>query len=159
MKKPTILTLSALSLLTPLALAQNQAAPQLPASWTNANLSTATYVVLDGQIEGNANVISAEQQKGVLEALKRDSAGAIKRHYPGATIATDPNTPNAIKVTPVLSAPSALVPWAKMDAKLKLQLADGNQVALVNTFSVFELYQHRAEATNYAYDQVVLKLP
>ena len=124
-----------------------------------AALSAATYVILDPRIEGNANLITGEQQAGVLAAMKRDSAGAITRRYPNAKIAADVNTPGAIKVTPVLIAPGSLTPWAKMSAQLNLDLADGNRISLVDSFNVLTLWQKGPEAANYAYDVLASKMP
>ena len=156
MKRNPVLTLTALAALSAPAFAQT---PAVPAAWNAAALSSATYVILDPKIEGNANLISGDQQAGVLAAMKRDSAGAIVRHYPNAKIASDLNTPNAIKVTPIISAPSSLVPWAKMSAKMNLQLPDGNQVSLVEDFSVLMLWQQQSNAANFAFDQLAKKMP
>lgn len=149
MTKP-LLTLAALSLLTP-ALAQ-------PASWNNATLSTATYFVMDAKVVGNANLVSQDQMTSILAAIKRDSAGAIQRKYPNAKIAADPNAPGVIKVQPTFTAPSALVPWAKMNLRYDLALPDGN-VALTKDFSVWEVYQHSWNAVNYAGDSVISQMP
>ena len=150
--KNTLLTLTALTLTSP-ALAQS-----LPASWNNTTLSKATYVVLDAKVLGNTNVVSPEQMNGILAAIKRDSAGAIQRKYPNAKIATDPSTPNAIKVQPTFTAPNALVPWAKMSLRYDLALPDGN-VALNETMSVLDVYRHSWNAMNYVGDRMISRMP
>lgn len=148
------------ALLSAGALAQTPATSnQLPADWNNAALASASYVILEPRIDGNANVLSADQQTGILAAMKRDSAGAIKRHYPNAQIVSDPNTPGAIKVTPTLTAPNALVPWAKVSARLDFQFPSGQTVAMVNTFGIMTLAQQSWNAANYAFDQLAQKLP
>lgn len=150
--KKALLTLTALTLASP-ALAQT-----LPGSWNASTLSTATYVVLDARVVGNTALVSQQQMNDILAAIKRDSAGAIQRKYPNAKIATDPSTPNAIRVQPTFTAPSALVPWAKMGLRYDLALPDGN-VALNDTFSVMEVYRHSWNAMNYVGDRLIAKMP
>ncbi|GAA5512033.1 hypothetical protein Dcar01_00747 [Deinococcus carri] len=132
---------------------------QLGAAWSAPTLANATYVILDPRIEGNPNIISGDQRTGILAAMKRDSAGAIKRHYPNAIIADNPQTPGAIKVTPVLQTPNALVPWAKLTAALHFDLASGQRVTLNDQFGLLTLWQHQAEAANFLYDQLAKRLP
>ncbi len=144
--------------LVPTAFAAAQA-PALPAGWTNAALAGATYVILDPRIEGNPGLLSAEQQAGILKAMRTDSAGAISRHYPNAKFVTDPATPGAVKVSPVLVTPGALVPWAKLSARLDLQLADGSPVSLNESFGLLTLWQQGPQAANYAYDRIAQRLP
>lgn len=158
MKKLSLSTLTALSLLSP-ALAQAPAPAALPASWNNAALSSATYVVLDAQVQGNPNLVNQEQMNSILAAMKRDGAGALQRHYPNAKIATDPNTPGAVVVQPILTMPGALVPWEKLTVRLDLQLPDGGRVALVDSFGLLTLWQQSWNAANYAADQLVAKMP
>lgn len=143
--------------LTTTALAQAPA--PIPASWSNTTLATATYVILEPKLEGNTKLISQEQQIGILKAMKTDSAGAIKRRYPAAQFATDPGLSGVIRVTPSLVAPSALVPWAKLNARLDLDLPDGNRVSLLDSFSVLTLWQQGWNAANYAYDRLAQRLP
>ncbi|WP_291425191.1 hypothetical protein [Deinococcus sp.] len=152
MKTKTLFALSALVLGA--ASAQNP-----PAFWNTASLSGATYAVLDPKVEGNPNIVSKQQLDGIVAALRRDSAGAIKRRYPNAVIATDVNAPNTIKVTPVLTTPAALAPWAKMNVRMELQFPDSNRVVVGDNFSVLTLWQQGANAANYAYDQLTRKLP
>lgn len=134
------------------------AQPSLPASW-NSTLSSGTYVILAPQLTDSANVLSADQKKGILDALSRDSQGAIARRYPNAKFVTDPATPNVIKVTPSLTAPTALVPWGKVGTRLDVQLPDGNTVALVDSFSVMTLWQQSWNAANYAFDRLAKQMP
>ncbi|WP_081909036.1 hypothetical protein [Deinococcus sp. YIM 77859] len=137
-----------------------QAAAPTPApSWSAAVLARATYVILPPRIEGNVNLVTGEQRTAILEAMRRDSARAIKRRYPQATIATDPQTPDAVKVTPVLTAPQALVPWAKLTAHLYFDLGDGQRVAVNDQFGLLTLWQQQADAANYVYDRLAQKLP
>lgn len=150
--KKTLLSLTGLTLLSP-ALAQ-----ALPASWNASALSTSTYVVLDAKVIGNTALVSQDQMNSILAAIKRDSAGAIKRKYPNAKIANDIATPNAILVQPTLTAPSALVPWAKMSLRYDLTLPDGS-VALVDNFSVMEVYRHSWNAMNYVGDRMIGRMP
>ena len=134
-------------------------AQSVPVNWNGSSLSSATYVILDPQIQGNPNAVSAQQRQGVLEAMKRDSAGAIKRRYPNAVIATDPATPGAVQVRPVLVTPSVLAPWNKLTAQLEFRLPAGNNVILKQDFGVLTLWQKQAEAANYMYDVLAQRLP
>ncbi|GMA15021.1 hypothetical protein E5F05_11975 [Deinococcus metallilatus] len=152
----TLLSASALP-----ALAQAAAAPPAPLgnAWSAAALAGAKYVILDPRIEGNPNIVNDEQRAGILTAMKRDSAGAIKRHYPNATIVTDAQTPGVVKVTPVLVTPNALLPWAKLTARLDFDLGSGQRVILNDQFGLLTLWQYQAEAANYLYGELVKKLP
>lgn len=134
-------------------------AQSVPVNWNGSSLSSATYVILDPQIQGNPNAVSAQQRQGVLEAMKRDSAGAIKRRYPNAVIATDPATPGAVQVRPVLVTPSVLAPWNKLTAQLEFRLPAGNNVIVKQDFGVLTLWQKQAEAANYMYDVLAQRLP
>ncbi|MBB5233150.1 hypothetical protein [Deinococcus budaensis] len=134
-------------------------AAQKNAAWNAQTLANAKYVILPARIEGNANLVSAEQRAGILGAMQRDSGGAIKRRYPGATILTDPQTPGAIRVTPILVAPGALLPWAKLTARLHFDLAGGQRVSVQDQFGLITLWQHQAEAANYLYNELAKKLP
>lgn len=134
-------------------------AQSVPVNWNGSSLSSATYVILDPQIQGNPNAVSAQQRQGVLEAMKRDSAGAIKRRYPNAVIATDSATPGAVQVRPVLVTPSVLAPWNKLTAQLEFRLPAGNNVILKQDFGVLTLWQKQAEAANYMYDVLAQRLP
>ncbi|PTA66983.1 hypothetical protein [Deinococcus arcticus] len=135
------------------------AAAQTPASWTAPRLSAATYVILDPKIEGNPNLVSAEQRASILAAMKRDSAGAIKRRYPKATVTEKASTPGAIEVRPVFVAPRALLPWAKLGARLEFRLPEGQTMVLSETFGISVLLRHQAEFVNYLYDQLAARLP
>lgn len=149
MNKPLILSgLTALLVGVVHAAAPAQAAP-LSALWSAPTLAAATYVILEPRIEGNPNLVTGEQRAGILAAMKRDSAGAIKRHYPKATIVDDPQTPGAIKVTPVLVTPAALLPWAKLTASLHFDLG-GQRVTLNDEFGLLTLWQQQADAANYS---------
>ncbi|MEW6422235.1 MAG: hypothetical protein AB1511_11005 [Deinococcota bacterium] len=146
-----------LPVLTALLAGMAQSAP-LGTSWSAPALAVAKYVILEPRIEGNPNLVTGEQRAGILAAMKRDSAGAIQRHYPKATIVNDPQTPGAIKVTPVLVAPAVLLPWAKLTASLHFDLG-GQRVTLNNEFGLLTLWQQQAEAANYVYNELVKKLP
>ena len=132
--------------------------PPVP-TWTASTLSSAKYVILAPRIEGNPNLVSGEQRAGILAAMKRDSAGAIKRRYPNATIVTDAEVPGVVRVTPVLVAPNALLPWAKLTARLHFDLGGGKQVTLDDQFGLLTLWQQQADAANYLYNELVKKLP
>ncbi|WP_291432354.1 hypothetical protein [Deinococcus sp.] len=138
---------------------QGVGAQAAPASWSRAALSSATFVILDPQIQGNPSAVSAQQRQGVLEAMKRDSAGAIKRRYPNAVIATGPTAPGAVQVKPVLVTPSVLAPWNTLTAQLEFRMPAGNNVILKQDFGVLTLWQKQAEAANYMYDVLAQRLP
>ncbi|GAA0517241.1 hypothetical protein [Deinococcus depolymerans] len=135
------------------------AAQPAPASWSGQTLARATFVIQAPQIQGNANVVNADQRRGILEAMKRDSAGALKRRYPGATISSDPAAAGAIRVTPVLVAPAALLPWNKLSAQWQFVMPEGGNVVLKQDFGVLTLWQKQAEAANYMYDVLAQRLP
>jgi hypothetical protein len=134
-------------------------APTALPTWTNAGLATATYVILEPRVEGNINLVGADQRKSILEAMKRDSAGAITRRYPTATIATNVATPGAIRVTPTFIAPRSLVPWAKLGGRLDFELPNGQKMAVREDFGISILLQKRSEFVNYMYDVIAKKLP
>lgn len=138
---------------------QAGSAQSVPVNWNGTSLSSATYVILAPQIQGNPGAVNAQQRQGVLEAMKRDSAGAIKRRYPNAVIATDPATPGAVQVRPVLVTPSVLAPWNKLTAQLEFRMPAGNNVILKQDFGVLTLWQKQAEAANYMYDVLAQRLP
>lgn len=142
-----------------LAFPAQAGAPSAASTWSAAVLANAKYVILAPRIEGNPNLVTGEQRAAILDAMKRDSAGAIKRRYPNATIVTDPQTPDAVKVTPVLTAPKALVPWAKLTAHLYFDLGEGQRVAVNDQFGLLTLWQHQGDAANYVYDRLAGKLP
>ncbi|NTY01594.1 hypothetical protein [Deinococcus sp. JMULE3] len=152
MNTPRILTRAAL--LAPL-LSLGVASAQAPSA---QQLATATYVILDPVIEGNQNLVSADQRQSILAAMRRDSGGALKRRYPQATIAATP-TANAIQVRPVFVAPNALLPWNKLGARLEFQTAQGQTYAVSDTFGISVLLRYRAEFVNYMYDQLATRLP
>lgn len=143
------------------ALAATNQKPALPAGWQNARLATATYLILDPQVSGNVGLISGGDQQTVLRAMKKDSGDAIQRRYPKATIVRAPAQAkaDAIRVTPAMTAPPALLPWSKLNVNMILNFPEGGQVNLTQQFSVLELWQHRSDAANYAYDQLALRLP
>lgn len=128
-------------------------------TWTATTLATARYVILDPRIEGNPNLLNSEQRVGILAAMRRDSAGAIKRRYPRATIVADAGTPGVIRVTPVLVTPNALVPWAKLTARLQFDLGGGQLVTLDDQFGLLTLWQQQGQAANYTYDRLVQRMP
>lgn len=134
------------------------------ATWSADRLSRAQYVILAPRIEGDPKILKGEQWAGILGAMRRDSGGAIKRRYPGATILTGESDPGggaagAIRVTPVLVAPSALVPWAKVSARLDFDLPAGGRVSLNDSFGLLTLWQQQGEAANYVYDALARRLP
>ena len=138
--------------------ATQPAANQTAAPWTQATLQAATYVVLPATLEGNAGLLSADQQKTVLDAMQRDSRNALHRRYPAATFAADPAAPGVIVVHPVWTVPGSLLPWNSFEARL--ELSQGASRALVqDRFGVLEVWQHQADAANYVFDRVVGKLP
>lgn len=158
---------------TPAAPAQSAPAVQTPATpapatpapvtpptvtWDQTSLSRASYAIQEPVWQGSTSLVSAEQRSGILQALKNDAAGALKRRYPAATIVAA-DAPGAVKVTPVLTAPQALVPWAKLGLSLNLQLPGGPTQTLTESFGLLTLWQQGPEAANYAYDQMVKKLP
>ncbi|MBB6017486.1 hypothetical protein [Deinococcus radiopugnans] len=153
-------SLTSAALLSPLVLsahAQTPAAP-LPTDWSSARLSSATYVILDPQLVG-PNLLGGSDQTSVLAAMRRDAGGALKRRYPGATISRDAASPQAIRVTPVLQTPGALLPWLKLTARLDFALPGGERVSVGQEFSLWSVYQHQSEAANFVYDQLALRLP
>lgn len=157
MKLQTVLAPAALFTAL-LVLAQAQTAPALPAAWNSARLATATYVILTPQMVG-PNLLGGSDQASVLDAMRRDSGNALKRRYPGATISTDAATAGAIRVTPVLNTPTALLPWLKLTARLDLALPEGDKVSVGQEFTLWDVYQYRAEAANFVYDQLAQRLP
>ena len=144
---------------TALGLAAAASAQALSSDWDNVNPATATYVILAPRVNGNRSLVSAGDYNTVLRALVNDSAGAIKRRYPNATIGTDAKAAGAVLVTPVLNAPSALVPWAKLSVAMNLRLPSGQTLNLSRGFGVLEVYNHRADAANYMFDELTKQLP
>jgi hypothetical protein len=134
-------------------LAQNTAAT------SRERLQAAVYVVLPGVIQGNANLISKDQQVAMVAAIAHDSVNALKRRYPGAQIVSDANTPGAIKLIPVLVAPGALVPWASVGAQWTLKVPGQPDLTVKQNFNLFEAYSHKNETFNYMYDKVAGQLP
>lgn len=159
--KKQITTLLAVTVLTTGLVAQAAAPvkPTLPAAWTKERLSTATYVILEPQMQGNPNLLNPTQREGILRAMKNDSGAAIKRRYPQAVIAAAGGAATAIQVRPVLVTPGALVPWAKLTARLEFTLPEGQNVVLVDQFGLLVLWQHQHDAANYLYDQLAQRLP
>lgn len=133
-------------------------ASTLPAQWTRARLEGASYTLSAPRWEGKTGLVSAEQEKAILEALSRDAAGALTRRYPGAKVLSAP-AEGAILVTPVLLAPDSLLPWSPMGVRLDFALPSGEKVSLREGFTVMALYQHGIQAANFAYDQVAKRLP
>lgn len=143
----------------PCAQAQAPAGP-FPAAWNSAGLSTATFVILEPQLVG-PNLLGGSDQGSVLAAMRRDSAGALKRRYPRATVVLtqDAARAQAIRVTPVLKTPGALLPWLKLTARLDFALPGGEQVSVAQDFGLLTVWQHQAEAANFVYDQLAQRLP
>lgn len=164
-KPPRTQTLAVLALLTlPVSLVQaaapqsTSASAQAAAGWTQANLQSGTYVVLPPTIEGNVNLLGADQKQMVVTALQHDLQGAIQRKYPNAKFVTDPATPGVITLRPSATMPGALVPWESFQVRVDLKRAQ-NSAVLQDRFGVWDVYTHRADAFNYIYDKLVAKLP
>lgn len=139
--------------------AQTVPAPALATPLTHAGLQDATFVVLPPVIQGGNALVSGDQRSAILSAMSRDSAGAISRRYPGARFAADANLPGAVRVTPLLVAPGALLPWANFAAQLTLQSPGQPDLTLQQQFNVWTIYTHRAEAANFMFDQLARQLP
>lgn len=154
----TFATLTALVAGTALPALAQQAEPG-GSAWSAQTLSDANYVILAPRIVGNPDIVNDQQRAGILAAMKRDSAGAIKRRYPNASIVTNLQTPGVIKVTPILETPRALLPWAKLTARLNFDLGGGQRVSVHDQFGLMTLWKHQAEAANYLYNELAKKLP
>lgn len=126
------------------------------ASLTPASMATGTYLILPPRLEGKASLLGQDQQKGVLDAMGRDSRGAILRRYPQARFVTDPGTSSAIRVQPVLVLPGWLLPWAGMSARLEFARGS-SRLTLAENFSVGAVFSRQAEAANYVFDAVMKK--
>ncbi len=169
MNKPLLLSLTLLAVGVPAlplspslaeAAPSAQTQPGTPAStpWTRSSLQAATYVVLAPSLEGHPATLNPDQQKSVLAAMQRDLQGAMSRKYPSAHFVSDPATPGAITLRPVLTVPGALLPWNTFQARVELR--QGGMAAVVqDSFGVLEVYQHQADAANYLFDRLASKLP
>ncbi len=122
-------------------------------------LQSATFVILTPVIQGNFSLVGGSDQAAIVAAMMRDSAGALKRHYPNAKFASDPALPGAVRVTPQMLAPSALVPWANIGARWIIQAQGAPDLILQQNFSLWTVYLHRAEAANFVFDQLAQRLP
>ena len=131
----------------------------LPSGWTHEAMAQATYLILPPQVQGNQNLISAEQRQGVLRALRKDSGDAILRRYPKGRVIHEGAATGAVRVTPVLTSPAALVPWAKLSVSLTFDLPDGGQMVMNEPFGLMTLVQRGPDAANYAFDQIARRLP
>ena len=151
----TLLVAASLSTAPVLAQSADAAAPGI----NRARLQSAVFVVMPGVIQGNASLISKDQQIAMVAAIAHDSVNALKRRYPGAQIATDANTPGAIKLIPVLVAPGALVPWASVGAQWTLKAPGQPDLTVSQKFNLFEAYSHKDETFNYMFDKVAGQLP
>ncbi|WP_243398376.1 hypothetical protein [Deinococcus koreensis] len=132
---------------------------QVPSGWTHQRLSQATYLILPPQIQGNQALISPEQRQGVLRAMHKDSGDALRRRYPEITLTQDQAASGAIRVTPILTSPAALVPWAKLNVSLTFDLPGGGQMVMRETTSLLTLVRQGPNAANYAFDQIARRLP
>ena len=146
--------------LPPTATTPGMAAP-VPAAdpaqlWTHTSLQAATYVVLPPTLNGNLGLLSPDQQKSVLAAMGRDLQGAMLRKYPAAHFVTDVATPGVIALHPVLTVPGSF--FGSFQAKLELSRSGSNAV-VQSTFGVLEVYAHQADAANYVFDRLAVKLP
>ena len=124
--------------------------------WTQVSLQAATYVVLPPTLDGNLGLLSPDQQKSVLAAMGRDLQGAMLRKYPAARFVTDAATPGVIALHPVLTVPGSF--FGSFQAKLELSQSGSNAV-VQSTFGVLEVYAHQADAANYVFDRLAVKLP
>ncbi len=141
----------------PVAPAPVAPAPTNPAQlWTQASLKAATYVVLPPTLDGNLGLLSPDQQTSVLAAMGRDLQGAMLRKYPAARFVTDAATPGVIALHPVLTVPGSF--FGSFQAKLELSQKGSNAV-VQSTFGVLEVYAHQADAANYVFDRLAVKLP
>lgn len=136
-----------------------QSAGPVPGGWTHQVLAQATYVILPPQIRGNQALISPEQRVGVLRAMRKDSGDALRRRYPGGRITQDETSPGAIRVTPILTSPAALAPWAKLTVSLSFDLPAGGVVVMNQPFGLMTLWKQGPNAANYAFDQIARRLP
>lgn len=124
--------------------------------WTQVSLQAATYVVLPPTLDGNLGLLSPDQQKSVLAAMGRDLQGAMLRKYPAAHFVTDVATPGVIALHPVLTVPGSF--FGSFQAKLELSRS-GSSAVVQSTFGVLEVYAHQADAANYVFDRLAVKLP
>jgi hypothetical protein len=146
-------------LTTPVILQPPIPQPPIPQPlWTQASLQGATFVVLAPTLDGRVALLSPDQQKSVLEAMQRDVQAAVLKKYPAATFVTDAATPGIITLHPVLTVPDALLPWSNFQARIELSQSGQNAV-IKDTFGVFEVYQHQADAANYVFGKLAQKLP
>jgi hypothetical protein len=129
-----------------------------PAAWSDADLKVATYVVLAASMDGEPDTFSADQQRLLLTAMQHDLQGALKRRYPVAIFSTDPNTPGAIVMRPVLTVPVALVASNSFQARIEIR-QNGGSAVLKDTFGMLELYLHQENVANYVFDRLVAMLP
>lgn len=139
-----------------------QPAPQpQPAQPLNRDrLQGATYVIMPPVVQGNTGLVNADQLKEIIGAMSRDSANALKRRYAAAQFTQDVNAPNVIRVTPIMVAPNALVPWATLQGQLILQdSATGQQLVSKGSYGLLTVYNHRADAANFVFDQLTQQLP
>lgn len=143
--------------------AQTQPAQPQPTQAAPLNrdrLQGATYVIMPPQVLGNTNLVNGDQLKEIIGAMSRDSAGALKRRYTGAQFGQDANAAGVIRVTPVMVAPNALVPWATIQGQLILQdSTTGQQLVSKGSYGLLAVYNHRADAANFVFDQLVQQLP
>ncbi|PNY83083.1 hypothetical protein CVO96_14325 [Deinococcus koreensis] len=116
-------------------------------------------MILPPQIQGNQALISPEQRQGVLRAMHKDSGDALRRRYPEITLTQDQAASGAIRVTPILTSPAALVPWAKLNVSLTFDLPGGGQMVMRETTSLLTLVRQGPNAANYAFDQIARRLP
>lgn len=135
-----------------------QPAQTAPAGWTNAALASATYAVQEPVWEGGAALVSEEQRQGILRAMKNDSGQAIVRRYPAARL-VEAGAAGAVRATPVIVAPNALLPWSTLGVRLDLELPGGAKVSLRENFGLLTLWQQGPEAANFAFNQLVRQLP
>lgn len=133
-------------------------AAKWPKLWAET-LPTGTYLVLKPKMEGNIGFIKKKDLPVILKALRGDSQRAIQKRYPKAKFVTDAQTPNVIKVLPVMHIPQAFTPWSKVKVGLHLQLASGKRARVTQSLNIVTVANQGPEAANYAFEQVAKKLP
>jgi len=142
-----------------LTLGAAQASAHDGGAWSPAVLAGASYVILPPRIEGNSKVLNAQQRQVILKSMRQDLAQAIKRRYPRATVVAEAGSGEAVKVTPVVEAPRALLPWTKLMVRLVFELRNGEHVVLKNQFNLLTLWRQQDNAARYVYDKMVKDLP
>ncbi|WP_189011595.1 hypothetical protein [Deinococcus malanensis] len=132
---------------------------QESATWSTSAMAGAQYIILPPRIEGKPKGLTEQQRTIVLNSMRHDLAGSLKRRYPKATVGTTPAGQDVITVTPVIQAPKVLLPWGKLDLKLIFERKNGQQLLLKQQFTLLSLWQQQDDAAKYAYDKLINSLP